>query len=104
MSFNKIVETEIKYWLFVLAASCGIIAGFHYAYMWVRPGDTAIFETFLLRTSMMVDGLAFLLFGLVATDLVTPGDWLQKVGEDAKACAMVLSSVCFCLAWIYARS
>ena len=105
MSFSLNVRSALIGWIAGISVCAAMVAVCHWSYGKVRPDDAnALLEQFLLRTSMMIDGLALLTFGIVLIDLVTPNDWLAKVGENAVACAIVISAICLTLAGIFIYS
>lgn len=65
----------------------------------IRP--LALARALVLRGTLFVFGVVALLGALVLADLVTPGDWLDRVGHDALSSSILLSALVAGLAWMF---
>jgi hypothetical protein len=83
----------------VLAASCAAALGL---LMWlslnwppvVNAGDPyTLLRYFMLRVTAIAIAAPALTGLMVFVDFVTPGDWMKAIGDDAKACSLVMSAV-----------
>ncbi len=72
------------------------------AYPFVDPlKSMSLARALILRGTLFVSGVFGLVAALVIIDVVTPGDWLDRVGNDALSSAILLSAVVAGLAWMY---
>lgn len=92
-------------WVIVSAVGCIGIAGSLLVFPmveWVDPMQLA--RSLVLRTGTCFMGILVLLGSLVLADILTPSDWLRKIGEDPMACAVVCAALSLALALVFVYS
>lgn len=79
-----------------------LIAAGLYLYPLLDPlRPLALARAVVLRGTLFVFGVVAMLAALALTDLVTPGDWLDRVGHDPLSSSILLSALVAGLAWMF---
>lgn len=86
-----------------------ITVAFIGAGLWVYPfldpmRPEMLARALILRGTLFVFGVMAFMVALVLIDIVTPGDWLERVGHEALSSAVLLSALVIGLAWMYCYS
>ena len=97
-------ERFIVWGCLALVAFVGVVGGL-YTYPALSPEDSeGLARSLVLRVSTMLVGFIFLVLALIATDTVTPGDWLADIEKHPIAEAILVSALVFGLSLIFIYS
>jgi hypothetical protein len=95
--------SERHYGLLLVGLIVGVLEGVGIGiYMTLdpaRPFDLA--RALVMRGSLFMAGVLGLISALVLTDVVTPGDWLEGVGNDPLSSSILLSALVLGLSWMF---
>ena len=99
------MNERITVWAVIAAIAALGVVGSLYLYPAVSPEDSeGLARSLILRIATMFVGFVFLLLALIATDVVTPGDWLAGIHESPTAQAIVIASLIAGLSLIFIYS
>ncbi len=85
---------EIKQW--IIASTAGVlgIAALLFVSPWVLPDDpAALLRYVIIRVIAVLIGMIALTGGMLFVDFITPDDWMDGIGKDHTASAILMSAV-----------
>ncbi|MGB6065221.1 MAG: DUF350 domain-containing protein [Desulfomonilaceae bacterium] len=85
---------EIKQWIIASTAGGLGIAALLLVSPWVLPDDpTALLRYVIIRAIAVLMGMIALTGGMLFVDFITPDDWMDGIGKDHTASAILMSAV-----------
>jgi hypothetical protein len=85
---------EFKQWLIASTAGCAAIIGLLWSSPWIIPDDpNALARYMLIRVTAVLIGLISLSGGMLFVNFITPDDWMDGIGKDQMASAVLMSAV-----------
>jgi len=91
------MKNEVAKWLaMVSCAALGVaaLAGLSVSSPLIMEGDPyGLLRYILLRLTALCLATPALIGLMLAVDFITPGDWMNAIGEDPKACSYLMAAV-----------
>jgi hypothetical protein len=85
---------ELKQWLIASSIGGAGLLGLLGAGPWVMPDDPdALLRYTVLRIAAVLIGLIALSGGMLFINFITPDDWMDGIGKDQIASAILMSAV-----------
>lgn len=85
---------EFKQWLIASAVGCLGIGILLWISPWIMPQDPqALMRYVVIRLTAVLMGLVALGGGMLFIDFITPDDWMDGIGKNQTASAILMSSV-----------
>ncbi len=85
---------EFKQWLIASAVGCTGIATLLGFSPWIIPEDpNALARYALIRVTAVLIGLISLSGGMLFVNFITPDDWMDGIGKNQMASAILMSAV-----------
>lgn len=96
------MDDRFKKWFYLSISAWVMIAIGLMIYPYLDPiKPISLARALVLRGTLFLFGVFALTSALVLTDSVTPGDWLERVGNEPLSCSILLSALVIGLAWMY---
>jgi hypothetical protein len=85
---------EFKQWLIASAIGCVGIFGLLWCSSWIIPDDpSALLRYVFIRLTAVLIGLISLSGGMLFVNFITPDDWMDGIGKNQMASAILMSAV-----------
>ncbi|HMK35314.1 MAG TPA: DUF350 domain-containing protein [Desulfomonilaceae bacterium] len=85
---------EFKQWLIASTVGCTAIAGVLWFSPWITPEDpSSLLRYVMIRVTAVLIGLISLSGGMLFVNFITPDDWMDEIGKDQVASAILMSAV-----------
>jgi hypothetical protein len=89
-----VMSREIRQWLIASTVGGLGVVGLLLSSPLVLPGDpTALLRYVIIRVIAVLIGLTALSGGMLFVDFITPDDWMDGIGKDHTASAILMSAV-----------
>jgi hypothetical protein len=85
---------EFRQWFIASTLGCAGIAGLLWFSPGIIPGDpNALARYVLIRVTAVLIGMISLSGGMLFVNFITPDDWMEGIGKDQMASAILMSAV-----------
>lgn len=85
---------EFRQWLIASAIGCTGIASLLWFSPRIIPDDPdALFRYVLIRVTAVLIGMVSLSGGMLFVNFITPDDWMEGIGKNQMASAILMSAV-----------
>lgn len=85
---------ELRHWLIASSIGCTSISGLLWVSQWIMADDPyALVRYVLIRVTAVLIGLIALSGGMLFVNFITPDDWMEGIGKNHLASAILMSAV-----------
>ena len=88
------MSQQIKHWLMASSIGCMAIAAIMWTAYWMIIDDPcSLLRYMAIRLTGAITGLITLSGGMLFIDFITPDNWMENIGKNEMASAILMSSV-----------
>jgi hypothetical protein len=85
---------EFRQWLIASTVGCTGVASLLWCSPWIIPDDPNVLARYvLIRVTAVLIGLISLSGGMLFVNFITPDDWMDGIGKNQMASAILMSAV-----------